>query len=179
MSDSFIYLFNAIFAQIDFTIFQGDHVLSTSQGNIFLVAFIILFNIIMLNFLIAILASIYDSVDNKSNSLYLNQMIKINHSINQNKIYSSLSYSYVPFNLIVTIILPIILKLKSKKLNSILLLLTYFPVMFVGVVLFFLCSNILVPLSYLIILKAKLLNLFDTDDEELISIRIRRLAKFF
>ena len=179
MSDSFIYLFNAIFAQIDFTIFQGDHVLSTSQGNIFLVAFIILFNIIMLNFLIAILASIYDSVDNKSNSLYLNQMIKINHSINQNKIYSSLSYSYVPFNLIVTIILPIILKLKSKKLNSILLLLTYFPVMLVGVVLFFLCSNILVPLSYLIILKAKLLNLFDTDDEELISIRIRRLAKFF
>lgn len=152
--------------------------MSSPYGYLYLAIFIILSTIVMLNLLIALLANIYDSVNKTSNSLYLNQMIKINHSISQHKTYSCLSYSYIPINLITTLLLPLILIFKSQKLNSILLLLSYIPVMIVGVILFSLCSNVLVPFSYLIILKAKVRKLFDAEDSARLSSRIRSLVKF-
>ena len=111
--DSFVYLLNAIFGQIDFTVFDGDHTLNHTYGYLYLWWFIVILNIVMLNLLIAILTSIYESINKGSNSLYLNQMIKINHLISKNPLYSSLSYSYVPINIVTMLFFPFLL-MKSK-----------------------------------------------------------------
>jgi hypothetical protein len=113
MTDSFITLFSASLGSFDFTPFRSkEMVLSTSFGYYFLILYLIITNIVLLNFIIAILTNTY------------------------NKYYSSLISLSIPLNAILIPESPSIIFCKSKRLNNIIIHISYLPVMIIGTLLF-------------------------------------------
>ena len=146
---SFKYLFNAALGNFDFTTFDAFTNNFRYYGYIYLVIYIILIAITLLNFLIAILSSTYEEYRNKSTGVYLNHVIYTRKRIHYDWYYSSLMYSYSPLNIIM---LPILIFLALKKwrtLNAILMHILYSPVIIISTLMFIFISVIWMPFSYL------------------------------
>ena len=85
---AFLFLFQAVLGNFNFKFTQNKTVyVGKSLSYIYLGSYLVLFNITLLNFLIAILSDIFNSLKPKSKQLYLTKIIKINQVLSDNPYY--------------------------------------------------------------------------------------------
>ena len=106
------YLFDAALGNFDFETFDVYNNNYKYYGYFYLVTYIILIAITLLNFLIAILSSTYDEYRDKSTGVYLNHVVHTKRKFEYDRYYSSLMYSYNP---LIIIAFPFLIFLSLKK----------------------------------------------------------------
>jgi hypothetical protein len=147
------YLFSSSLGEFDYSIFSSPKLIkSETFGYLFLTFYLIITNVILLNFLIAVLSDIYTELKKKSNSLYLKQLIKTKQYIDNDEYYSSLVAAVVPFNFFILPFAPFLIWRKSKKLNKALMYFCYIPVIVVAGAVFIILSFVWLPFAYLILI---------------------------
>lgn len=162
ITDAFISLLSASLGSFDFTPFESkDMVLSTSFGYYFLILYLVISNIVLLNFIIAILANTYNKLIGVSKALYFNEIIKIRNVLECDKYYSSLVSLPIPLNAALIPAYPFIIFCKSKRLNNLMLHISYLPVMVLGTLCFCLLSIVLWPISYLALLWQNFIDIWE------------------
>lgn len=143
-------LFSASLANFDLKIFEDSNSqVAPRYGYMFMISYLIISNVILLNFIIAILSSIYDEVKDKSKFINLTEIIKVRNVFGYNEYYSSMISSFIPFNILLLPFMPFVIACKSKRLNKVLLHICYIPVMIIGTITFLTLSLLLLPFSYL------------------------------
>ena len=159
------YLFNAALGNFDFETFDVYNNNYKYYGYFYLVTYIILIAITLLNFLIAILSSTYDEYRNKSTGVYLNHVVHTKRKFEYDRYYSSLMYSYNPL-IIITFPFLIFLSLKKwKVLNKIIMHALYFPVAVISTLAFVLISLIWAPISFILFVLTSLRRTFSKQIE--------------
>mmetsp|Transcript_23462 Transcript_23462/g.26892 ORF Transcript_23462/g.26892 Transcript_23462/m.26892 type:complete len:116 (-) Transcript_23462:827-1174(-) len=111
--------------------------LSSEYGYYFLIVFLIVSNIVLLNFIIAILSNTYAQLKDVNKALYLNEVVKVRNIFEYDKYYMSIVALFIPLNYLFLPVVPFVIFLKSKTLNKILLHIAYLPVLILGTTTFF------------------------------------------
>jgi len=119
-------LFDATLGNYDYTIFKGGYLYSQAFGYTYLTIFLILGNILMLNFLIAILSNTYAVLEPQSQGLYLDALISVRHDKMYDPHYSGLICAPFPLNSLSTPFIPLYFFVKSKAYNDVVLVLEFF-----------------------------------------------------
>ena len=142
-------LFSSSLGNFDFSTLANNNK-SQNLGDIFLVIFVILNNILLLNLLIAILSSTYALLEGKKVVLYINEIIKLRSSLEYNEKCSSLISTFPPWNVIAVIMSPfIMIKPNPVGANRILLHIEYIPMLILLILMYIAINILLVPLAYL------------------------------
>ena len=87
---SLVFLISASLGNFDYEIFLRTEGYSVYYGHIYLTLYLIISTITLLNFLIATLTSVYESLKSISIGLYMKEMIFIRHFYEDDVYYSSL-----------------------------------------------------------------------------------------
>jgi len=91
VTQSFTTLLSASFGSFRFNIFEAEEmVVTTDFGYFFLILYMIVSNVVLLNFIIAILSNTYLKLINVSKALSLNEIIKIRSIFEYDSKYSGL-----------------------------------------------------------------------------------------
>ncbi|CAI2382176.1 unnamed protein product [Moneuplotes crassus] len=158
--DSFINctltLFSAALGDFSFDVFAEESTFTRNIGYLFLISYLIVSTITLLNFLIAILSNTYDFLTGHKNALYLREVIYLRQQYGYEPRYSSIISAFVPLNIFAMIMDPIIICLKSSKINDMFLLFEYIVLGILSVIIFFAISALLLPISYVILILDKL-----------------------
>ena len=131
-NSTFIFLFDALLGNYEFSVFDNSQYGLGAYGKIYLIVYLTLSNIVLLNFLIAILSDTYSHLNEKKQGLYLQQVIYIKQTLIKDKHYSSLVFNFAPFNIILIPVAPFLLIKQRPGLNNIMLHICYIPVLIVG-----------------------------------------------
>lgn len=142
-------LFTASLGSFSFNMWDDNVQVATRYNYAFLIAFLIISNVILLNFIIAILSTIYDAVKSRSNLIHLADIIKTRCVFGYNEYYSSMISSFIPFNMLLMPTFPFLILCKSRKLNTILMHICFVPVLIIGTTLFLFISFWMVPFAYI------------------------------
>ena len=133
----FLYLFSVSLGNFDFSLFtQNEEYLERQYGWVYLVLFLVFTNIILINFLIAILSNKYSEMELNKKVLYNRKILEIKQVQAYDKYYSSLISSFAPLNLLILPFVPFLVICKSQRLNTVLLYASYIPMAFFGVLIF-------------------------------------------
>ena len=100
---SIITVLDASIGNYNFAIFdqiEGNNFLIV-LGNLFIIAVVITFNILILNLIIAILANTYSIYDEKSAGLYLSKILNARDEMTFDANYGALLLTMVPLNVII------------------------------------------------------------------------------
>lgn len=154
--DCSLTMFSASLGDFDFGVFANEGSFTKNVGYIFLVIYLTVSTITLLNFLIAILSNTYDFLQSHKNALYLREVILLRQKYCFNQKYSSIVSAFVPLNIFALLMDPFIICLKSKKLNYLCLVFEYVILGLLSIALFFAISVILIPISYVILVMNKL-----------------------
>lgn len=155
------YLISASLGDVDFSVFEYDNsYLEKEYGWLFLILFLLMSNIVLLNFLIAILSNKYTELEHKSKLLYLKNILLIKQVQSENDYYSSLIASFVPLNILIAPFVPFIIFTKSKRLNSALMYVCYSPMVVFGTTLFVILSFAFLPFAYLVLVLNSVKHLY-------------------
>ena len=156
---SFITLFSWTLSNFDFTVLsrqaKGELI-----GDIYLLSFLILTSILMLNLLIAILSSVYSNFEDKKLVLYIFEILKLRSTMNYDKQASGLVSTCSPWNLLPLLISPLYFTRTNQiKLNNFVLHICYIPVLIVTAVVFIAFNIAVIPFAYVkgVAIKLKLL----------------------
>jgi len=124
-------------------------------GNIYLISLVLIFNILLLNFIIAILSNTYNIFDNRSNGLYLSKILSSRDELNYDQYYGAFLSAMPPINIIQLPFIPFAIYyshhldlLRSK--NRILMQVQYSIFMIIFFVQFIVISFILIPFAWVI-----------------------------
>jgi len=124
-------------------------------GETYLMLLVLIFNILLLNFIIAILSNTYNIFDNRSNGLYLSKILSTREEMNYDPSYGGFLSAMPPINLVQAPFVPIALFLKKGSKNMITLnrtimkiQYTFFMVLFF--ILFFLVSVSLILPAWIV-----------------------------
>ena len=144
-------LFDASLGNYSFTVLEksakGDMV-----GTVFLILFLLLNHILLLNLLIAILSSTYAYYETKGVSLYISGILQMRFSSRYNPHYGALVSSFTPWDVLVVPFLPFFMFKNAedlKSLNSFLFHIAYLPIVFTLFVIFLMLNILILPLAYL------------------------------
>ena len=94
-------------------------------------------------------------------ALYHIEIIKARNVYEQDDELMSLISLFSPLNFLFLPLVPFVIFFKSKVLNSVLLHIAYLPVMIIGTSLFFICSMLLYPISYLALLYQNFIDIWE------------------
>jgi hypothetical protein len=148
-----LFLIQCSLGDFDFSIFdQEGLMLSKYYGITFLLMYLTLTNVTLLNFLIAILSDTYSILQGNSEGLYTQQIIKIRCVLQDNKHYSSLVSCPVPLNIFLLPFCITVMFSKNEMLNYIVLHICFIPTLVIGIATFIIFSLILLPFSYISII---------------------------
>ena len=165
-----LYLFSASLGNFDFSLFTQDETyLSKQYGWIYLILFLVFTNIILINFLIAILSNKYTEMETKKKILYNRKILEIKQIQAEDKYYSCLIASFVPLNIFILPFVPFVFFCKSEKFNKILLYICYFPMALIGIIAFTAASVILLPFAYIIFIYSSISSF-------LLNLKIQRIT---
>lgn len=155
-------LFQAALGGFDFTVFYDlDSTVLKTLGFIFLTGYLIFMMITLLNFVIAILSDTYAFLSNQSQSLYLKEVILLEHRLGHEKNLSCIVSAWVPFNLILIPLVPFILIFnKYEIINSIILHIVYIPFSLFALTCYITVVVLMYPFAYLVVLLFRLKLLF-------------------
>ena len=156
-----IYLFSASLGNFDFSLFsQNEEYLPRQYGWIYLILFLVLTNIVLINFLIAILSNKYTEMEPKKKLLYNRNILRIKQIQAEDKYYSCLISSFVPLNFMMLPFVPFIVIFKSEKLNHILMYAWYVPMVAIGTIFFVVGSLALLPFAYLVSIYSSAVSMY-------------------
>ena len=159
--DSVITLFSASLGNFSFSIYEDPRLETPARyGYTFIIAYLIITNIILLNFIISVLSLVYDQIRELGNLVYLAEVIKTRSVFGYNKYYSSMVSFFIPLNSLFIPFIPFLIILKSEKLNNMLLHIAYIPVLCIALLMFIVCSVVLLPFAYLGLIYQNVLNCF-------------------
>jgi hypothetical protein len=74
-----------------------------------MISFVLLITITMLNFIVAILTDTYTFLKDYSKAIYLKEIMYLNEKMGHEKYFSSIVSAWIPLNIIIVPILPILL----------------------------------------------------------------------
>lgn len=110
-----IYLFSASLGGFDYSIFDSENVaVEKYYGYVFLTLYLVFTNVVLLNFLIAILTDIYAVLQQNRSSLYARQIIRVKQYLDDDEYYSCLVAAIVPFNILILPFAPFVISCKSR-----------------------------------------------------------------
>ena len=142
-------LFSAALANYDFADLEGNP-RGEIVGDCFIIIFIILNNILLLNLLIAILSSTYAIFEGNKLVLYINEILKLRSSMQYNKSNSSLISTFPPWNIIAILFMPFIMLSKGSTLaNQILFHIEYVPCLILLFSIYLALNLVILPFTYL------------------------------
>ena len=119
------------------------------QGKLFITAFVYIFNILLLSFLVAMFINRYKFVFQNIDAIRRMEIIKLKNSNSFDAIYSGVTITFFPISIIVLpFILPVIL-FKSERLNDFILKLQYALMIVLYCIIAVIISVPLLPLIYL------------------------------
>lgn len=156
---SLVTLFGSALGNFDLTILNEQNK-GQFMGEIYLISFMILSYILVLNLLIAILTSTYSDLSPYKLVLYINEILKLRSSLEYNKKASGLLSAFPPWNVFPLLLSPFYFMLgNSKRLNLVVFHICYVPVLCLTTVVFSLLNIFLMPVSYVksIIIKIQFL----------------------
>jgi len=113
-------MFDASLANYDFSVFESDSLTSTNQviGNIYLFIAVLLFNVLILNFIIAILSNTFNVYEPMSKGLYLIQILDHRPIKTYDEKYGALLSAQPPLNLHTIVGSPVyIFKSNPRRFN--------------------------------------------------------------
>ena len=145
-----VYLISACLGNFDYTIFNSLETPPHYFGYVYLISFLWISTIILLNFIIAILTNIYIEWQSYYEGLYLRQIVLTRQILEDDIHYSCLISAFSPLNLISFPFSILVLFTKSSRINKLILHFCYIPVLIFGVISLIL-SIILIPPTYVII----------------------------
>ena len=160
-SSTALFLFDALLGNYKFSVFDNSQFGLGVYGKIYLMAYLIISNIVLLNFLIAILSDTYSHLNEKKQGLYLQQVIYIKQTLIKDENYSSLVFNFAPFNIFLLPVAPFLLMKQRPDLNKFMLHICYIPVLIVGCTSLLIWSLILTPVVYIMQIGIKFWNLFE------------------
>mmetsp|Transcript_8018 Transcript_8018/g.7094 ORF Transcript_8018/g.7094 Transcript_8018/m.7094 type:complete len:848 (+) Transcript_8018:309-2852(+) len=118
-------------------------------GELYLISFIILCNVLILNLLIAILSSTYAKLEEKKLVLYINEILKLRSSLEYDARASGLISAFPPWNVFPLLFSPLFFFMKNtRKLNEFICYISYIPIMCVVSILFIVLNIVILPLAY-------------------------------
>ena len=156
---TFITLFSGTLGNFDFTVFNGNPK-GKLLGNVYLISFLILTAILLLNLLVAILTSVYSRFEDKKFVLYIFEIMKLRSTMNYDKRASGLVSTCPPWNVLPLVLSPLYFtKMNESKLNNFVLHVCYVPVLVVATVVFVAFNLVMIPFAYIkgVAIKLKLL----------------------
>ena len=141
-------LFNASLANYDFSTLKKNNK-GELVGDVYLIVFIILNAVLLLNLLIAVLSSTYAMLEDKKLVLYINEILELRSSLEFDKNCSSLVSTSPLFNVIAVMFSPLIMsKENSQLINNILFHIEYIPILILITIVYTFCNLLLLPLAY-------------------------------
>ena len=105
LNEAMMTLFSAAMGDFDFGVLH-DNDKGVIVGEIYMITFVIFNLILILNLLIAILASTYSRLETKQLVLYINEILKMRPAYQYNSNASSLVSSFAPLNAIPLVFSP-------------------------------------------------------------------------
>ncbi len=115
--------------QTSIGVFDINTMNSEMKAEIFTFIYVIVFNILLLNLLIAILTQVYTTIDEEADTLYVNNIVDLYALYAPHEEYGSLICAYPPFNFLFGLIcLPILLltpRSKHESINAVFLKIEY------------------------------------------------------
>ena len=108
-TEAVVTLFSASLGSFSFKMWDENVQLATRYNYLYLLSFLIISNVILLNFIIAILTTIYDEVKQRSKLIYLVGIVKTRSVFGYNEYYSSMISSFIPINILLLPFYPFII----------------------------------------------------------------------
>ena len=147
--DTMVTLFGSALGNFDLNALDSSNK-GEVVGKIFIISFVILWNILILNLLIAILSSTYALLEEKKLVLYINEILKLRSSLDYDKKATGLVSAFPPWNIFPLIFSPFyFVKGDTTKLNNIVFHICYIPVMTLIIIVFLIFNILLLPLAYI------------------------------
>lgn len=115
--------------------------------NVMVVLLIILTNITLLNFVIAILSNTYTKLTTLSTAIYLKHIISLRIQKGYDKYYSSLVSPFIGYNILFIPFIPLVLVCKSKRVNKTILFIQWIPYACIGILLWMVCEVVLMVIA--------------------------------
>lgn len=176
--EALLTLFASALGGFDFSALDGSNK-NRYIRDAFLVVFLILNLVLMLNLLIAILSSTYAQLEDKKLVLYINEILKLRSTLEYDKRCSSLVSTFPPWNVITLLFMPFLLFFrKPVKLNSILFHIEYLPMLLLLFTAYLTMNAIIMPFAYLKGIFVCLQLVFKRNMETSISFRLMKLLVF-
>ena len=120
-----------------------------------MIAAVVIFNMILINLIVAILANTYNIFDQRSTGLYLSKILMSRDELNYDINFGSFLCALPPLNLVQLPFLPVALSFRDNdekliKLNEYVMLIQYVMFMLIFQTLFTLVSIILIPFAWIV-----------------------------
>lgn len=115
----------------------------------FTISVVVVFNILILNLVIAILSNTYNQFDTKSTGLYLSKILNARDEMTADDHYGAFLLTMSPLNAVVVPFVPYaIFRKPSQKLNSFITLLQYLIFILANLLAFMVGNTFLVPFAF-------------------------------
>ena len=120
-----------------------------------MIILILIFNILLLNFIVAILSNTYNIFDNRSNGLYLSKILSTRDELNYDEYYGAFLSAMPPINLIQLPFIPLTVFFRYgdcqlKKMNNLLMKTQYTLFMMIFYSVFIVISLSFIPLAWIV-----------------------------
>lgn len=144
---------NTSIGSFDFGIFElisaSDNFLKLF-GDLYTIAIVIIFKILILNFIIAILSNTYSLFDTKSQGLYLSKILNTRDEMKYDENYSAFLLVMAPLNIFVVPFVPYAMLTKpNRKINNFLSTIQYSFYIIIVYSVFAICSLLMIPIAFL------------------------------
>ena len=149
----FLFLFQSMLGSFNFDFYDDadSQLVPGYISKVYMMSYLIVTMIVLLNMLIAILSDVYVELQGRSKQLYLTNVIKTSHILGYDKYYSSLVAMPAPFNVLLLPLYPWIIR-KKRSLNRFLVYCCYVPALCIVIIIFSITSLIYTIPAYLILL---------------------------
>jgi hypothetical protein len=119
--ESILTIFDASLGNYSFAVFEGKYISDRTEaiGKVYLFIVVLLFNILVLNLIIAILSNTFNMFEPKSKGLYLSKILSVRPTMSYDESYGALLIGLPPFNFHLMMMTPVFLFMdRPTKLNS-------------------------------------------------------------
>lgn len=147
-------------------------------GDLYTIAIVITFNILILNLIIAILSNTYNMFDTKSTGLYLSKILNARDEMTYDENYGAFLLTMTPLNFVILPFVPYgVMKKPSPQMNMGVMILQYSVLIIIICIAFLACSVLMLPFAYVraFTIKASKISKAVTTYEQVTSI----LSAFF
>lgn len=156
--ESILTVLDTSIGNYDFEVFgaiENDNFL-VIFGDIYTIAIVITFNILILNLIIAILSNTYNMFDTKSTGLYLSKILNARDEMTYDENYGAFLLTMTPLNFVILPFVPYgIMKKPSPQMNMAVMVLQYSVLIVILCIAFVACSVLMIPFAFVRALTIK------------------------